>query len=53
VERIADILSSKHLGAAAMELREMARNPPPPKPSVLERLAPLLEPGRFKRLFGN
>jgi hypothetical protein len=30
----------------------MARNPPPPKPSVLERLAPLAKPGRFKRLFG-
>ena len=53
VERIADILSSKYLGAAAMELREMARNPPPVKPSVLDRLAPLLPPGRFKRLFGS
>jgi hypothetical protein len=42
VERIADILSSKYLGAAAMELREMTRTPPPPKPSILERLTPLL-----------
>jgi hypothetical protein len=33
VERIADILSSKYLGAAAMELREMARTPPPPSPA--------------------
>ena len=32
VERIADILSSKYL-AAAMEFREMARTPPPMKPS--------------------
>jgi hypothetical protein len=54
VERIADTLSSKYLGAAAMELRDMARTPPPPeKPSLLARLTPLLEPGRFKRLFGN
>jgi hypothetical protein len=50
---IADILSSKYLGAAAMELREMARTPPPPKPSVVDRLTTLLlQPGRFKRLFG-
>jgi hypothetical protein len=52
VEKIADLLSSKYLGAAAMELREMARHPPPPKPSVVERLAPLLPPGLFNRLFG-
>ena len=51
VERIADILSFKYFGAA-MELREMARTPPPPKPSLLDRLTPLLRPGRFKRLFG-
>jgi hypothetical protein len=25
---------------------------PPPKPNVLERLTPLVQPGRFKRLFG-
>ena len=49
---IADILSSKYLGAAVMELREIARTPPPPKPSVLARLTPLLQPGRFKRVFG-
>jgi hypothetical protein len=53
VERIADILSSKYLGAAAMKLRKMARTPPPPEPSVLQRLTPLIQPGRFKRLFGN
>jgi hypothetical protein len=35
-----------------MELRQMARTPPPKKPSVLERLQPLVQPGRFKRLFG-
>jgi len=35
-----------------MELREMARTPRPPKPSVVERLTPLVQPGRFKRLFG-
>jgi hypothetical protein len=41
VERIADILSSKYLGAAAMELREMARTPPPPhNPSLFERITP-------------
>jgi len=51
VERIADILSSKYLGATATKLREMAHTPPP-KPFVLERLTTLLQPGRFKRLFG-
>jgi hypothetical protein len=30
----------------------MAGTPPPPKPSVLDRLATLVQPGRFKRLFG-
>jgi hypothetical protein len=30
----------------------MARTPSLPKPSVLERIAPLVQPGRFKRLFG-
>jgi hypothetical protein len=56
VERIADILSSKYLGAAAMELREMAARDrrgelPPPPPSVLQRLKSLAKPGLFKRLF--
>jgi len=36
VEKIADILSAKRLGLAAMELRELPKQPPPP--SLPERL---------------
>jgi hypothetical protein len=52
VERIADILGSKYLGAAAMELREMARIPPlrnPPCSSASPRSS---SPTASKRLFG-
>lgn len=42
-ERIADILSSKYLGAAAMEFREMVQQDRraamrPPKPTLIDRI---------------
>jgi hypothetical protein len=48
VERIADILSAKRLGAVAMELREIAVRDRLPTPAQLKTIS---KPALFKHLF--